>query len=240
MAETITVPTPVGTVTVVFTDRSDGDLRPVPLALSDGSPADDASEQAALDQRRRAIVEAPWTWLRQVHGASVVNAASAGDHAGVSADGAMTTMSGCPLAVATADCAPVVLVAEAGFAVVHAGWRGLVEGVIAEAAAQLRATAGSPMTTLLGPCISAAAYEFGADDLRTVANLLGDGVRGVTEWGTPALDLRAGVAGACEQAGWPHPAGSVPCTSDDRWYSHRARGDEGRQATVAWLTGAVR
>ena len=42
----------------------------------------------------------------------------------------LTTTVGCPLVVTTADCAPVVLVAERGVAVAHAGWRGLVAGTI--------------------------------------------------------------------------------------------------------------
>ena len=238
MSEIQSVEVDGGVVTVVFTDRFDGDFRPLPPGADATSsrPSDDREYRQGLARRRLAIVDRPWTWLRQMHSARVVYVAQAGAEAGVAADGALTTAYGCPLAVTTADCAPLVLVAEAGFAVVHAGWRGLVAGIVDEAASQLRAVGGSPVAALLGPCITVGAYEFGGDDLVAVAAALGEGVRGETDRGTPALDVPAAVSVACERADWIPPSAPVPCTSDRRWYSHRTRADQGRQAAVAWLS----
>ncbi len=225
MARVERVPTGAGTVRVVFTDRADGNFH-VDQPLHELTP------------RRSAVVDRPWTWLRQVHGAAVVAVAAPGEGAGTEADGALTTAPGCPLAVTTADCAPVVLVAEGGFAVVHAGWRGLVAGVIDRAAGELAAVAGAPVATLVGPCIGPAAYEFGPGDLDEAVAALGPEVRATTAWGTPALDVPRAVALVCRRLGWPEPVGVPPCTSDDRWFSHRVRADTGRQVTVAWLEPA--
>ncbi|MGF1597392.1 MAG: laccase domain-containing protein [Acidimicrobiales bacterium] len=223
MARLETIPVQAGTVRVAFTARRDGDLR------VDADPG-------GLATLRRRVVDAPWTWLRQVHGADVVVVTEPGEWSGAEADGAVTTAAGCPLAVTTADCAPVVLAADRGVAVVHAGWRGLVAGIVEEAARKLAGVGGgAPVATLLGPCISPAAYEFGPDDLALVEARLGPTVRSTTNWGAHALDVPAAVAVACDRAGWPRPDVVPPCTSDDQWFSHRVRRDPGRQATVAWL-----
>lgn len=222
MARVESVPTPAGDVTVVFTERVDGDF-------AVGGP------QGELQARRATIVDRPWTWLRQVHGSHLVEVGAAGERAGSRADGAMTGVPGCPLAVMTADCAPVVMVSESGFAVVHAGWRGIMAGIVGRAAARLTALGGRPLATLVGPCINAAAYEFGPPELDAAVSRFGERVRGETAWGSPALDVPAAVAVACEEAGWPSPVAVPPCTSDERWFSHRTRGEHGRQATVAWL-----
>ncbi len=214
------------TVQVVFTDADDGDFR-----VLDPTPG--------LDDRRRAITGevGPWSWLRQIHGSELYRVEAPGEHAGADGDGLLTTTTGCPIAVMTADCAPVILVAEGGVAAVHAGWRGLVAGIIERAGSELVAAAGQPVTALLGPCISPAAYRFGADDLATVVERYGPAVAGTTSDGEPALDMAAGVAAACRAAGWPPPPASS-CTSDPRWFSHRTRTDRARQCAVAWIEDA--
>ncbi|MFV0258444.1 MAG: polyphenol oxidase family protein [Acidimicrobiales bacterium] len=226
MARGIDVPMVDTIARVVFTDRADGDYR------VDG-PA------SGLDELRRKVINESWTWLRQVHGAAVVTARTPGDGAGATADAAITTAVRVPIAVTTADCAPVVLVGDVGIGVAHAGWRGLVTGVVKHTAAALTAAGVRPRRTLLGPCIDPGHYEFSPADLDQVAAILGDEVRSVTPSGTPALDVPAAVAAACERAGWPRPD-RPPATSDPTWFSHRVRADTGRQTTVAWLepTGA--
>ncbi|CAN5771160.1 peptidoglycan editing factor PgeF [soil metagenome] len=211
-----------GAVSHVVTCRSHGDL------AVGGDPA-------VLAQRREAIVARPWTWLHQVHGADVVTVTRPGEHAGATADAAVTTPPGAPIAVHTANCAPVLLVAHGGVGVAHAGWRGLLGGVIEATAEALTALGTPPHGVVLGPCIRARCYEFGEQDLDRVAARYGAAVRSSTGWGTPALDVAAGVRTASERLGLTFTDTSV-CTacSHDHW-SHRARTDTGRQALVAWM-----
>jgi hypothetical protein len=169
------------------------------------------------------------TWLRQVHGATVVEVTEPGEHAGVEADAAFTTQPHCVLAVRTADCVPVVLVGDRAVGVVHAGWRGLAAGVI-------RATAeamGSVVEAHIGPHIRRGCYEFGPADLDRVATALGEEVRASTSWGTPALDLTEAVRLALPPAD-VHDAGACTACSDV-FFSWRARAEHERFATLAWL-----
>src|SRR5207245_1905111 len=106
---------------------------------------------------------------------------SPGGGAGQRADAAVTDRPGCALAILTADCAPVALIASDGVVgVAHAGWRGLVGGVLERTVQVMRAGGASDVRALLGPCIRPGCYEFGADDLAQVARRLGDGVRATT------------------------------------------------------------
>jgi len=189
-----------------------------------------------VDARRRAVVDAPWTWLRQVHGDTVVTVAAPGDGAGTKADASVSSTSGCVLAVLTADCAPVALVSSEGvIGAVHAGWRGLTAGVLERAVDAVRGLGGTDVRAVLGPCIHAECYAFGDDDLDTVAAALGSGVRGRTTDGKPALDVPAGVKASLRRAGVTDVEDVDVCTAcSDEYFSWRARQDRGRQALVLW------
>jgi hypothetical protein len=183
-------------------------------------------------------VPTPVTWLRQVHGARVVTVTAPGEHSGAEADAAVTATPGCALGVRTADCAPIFLRAadDVAVAVIHAGWRGLVAGVVEAAVDALREIGGSPRAAVIGPCIQPGCYEFGADDLDAVAARLGDDVRATTMWGTPALDLPGAATIALRRAGVDDAGAVGVCTACSRQhFSHRARGDRERMATLAWL-----
>ena len=216
-----TFPIESGVLRIFFTDRADGDFQ-----VRD--PAAD------VELRRRQIVDAPWTWVHQVHGTNVVVVEQPGQHAGVKADGLVTTAAGCPIAVTTADCSPVVLVADRGVAVLHVGWRGLYDGIVERGGTMLRERAGEPVEALVGPCIHPEAYEFGEDELELMADRYGDHVRSSTSWGTTALDLPEAVERACERAGWT-VSEIGPCTTDLSYYSHRTRTEGERLTTVAWI-----
>lgn len=170
-----------------------------------------------------------WAMVHQVHGTGVVVA----DRVGRLGDGdaLVTTTPGLPIAVRVADCAPIVLLADGVVGVVHAGWRGILAGVIPSALRVMRELGAEELRAVLGPCIHAECYEFGVEELAAIAAQLGDDVRGTTSWDTPALDVVAAV-----RALLPDVVDESVCTacSPDHW-SHRARGDDERQAVVAWL-----
>jgi YfiH family protein len=211
-----------GAVRSVFTDTGHGDLMV-------------RTEPAVLAARRAAIVDRPWSWLRQVHGARVITVTEPGEHAGAEADGAATRVPGAVLAVQSADCAPVLLTGDGTIGVAHAGWRGLEAGIIEATAAAMAELGGAPTQATLGPSIRARCYEFGGRDLDRVAARYGDGVRATTAWGTPALDVAAGIAEACRRLDVQlRDVGTCTACSPVHW-SHRARAEAGRQALVAWI-----
>jgi polyphenol oxidase len=186
--------------------------------------------------RRRAVVDLPWTWLHQVHGAGVVRVTQPADGAGTKADAAVTSTPGCALAVLTADCAPVALASREGvIGVAHAGWRGVAAGVIEATVAEMEALGATAIEAAIGPCIHAECYEFSAPDLDDVATRLGDTVRATTASGAPALDLPAAVRVALARAGVEAVDDAGVCTAcSPAHFSWRARQETQRQATVVW------
>src|SRR4051812_19370695 len=115
-------------------------------------------------ERLRAFVPSEPSWLKQVHGTSIIELD--GEIAHREADGALSRQSGLVCAVMTADCMPVFLCDERGtvVAVAHAGWRGLCAGVIESAVARME-SAGKNLLAWLGPAIGPSAYEVG-DEVR--------------------------------------------------------------------------
>ena len=156
--------------------------------------------------------------------------------AGVEADAAVTAVPGCVLAIQVADCAPVALLASSAVGVVHAGWRGLVAGVVPNAVAAMRTIGARGIDAVIGPCIEPACSEFGPEDLDAVTAVLGDEVRGITRSGSPALDLRAAARASLRAAGVENITEAAACTAcSPVLWSHRARGAHERQAVAAWM-----
>ncbi len=198
-----------------------------------------ARNRAALAER---IGPEPleWVWLHQVHGAAVhvVTGSGAGPRAGPGADppvadGVVASARGVPLAVVTADCAPLVVACDDAVGVVHAGYRGLAAGVIEAAIARLRDIGTGDVRAFLGPCIRAPRYEFGADDLAPFVAQFGPVVEGRTRDGRTALDIPAAIRVVLERTGVVAFDDCGICTADSEGYfSYRRDADTGRQATV--------
>ena len=212
---------------VVVTDFRDGDLAP-------------QADSAALEVRQAWVAPVPWTWLYQVHGSGVVEVRSPGGHQGETADAAVTNRVGCTLSVTVADCAPVAILADGGgLAVVHAGWRGILGGVIESAMELLSDITVGPFRAVIGPCIHACCYAFAVDDLKLIVDHLGDGVGGKTRTGNQALDLPAAVRATLSGVGVVQSEVDGTCTScDDDYWSYRATGTRERHAMAAWLESA--
>jgi YfiH family protein len=211
------------TAHIVATSAADGDL-----AIG--------SSQPGLEARRRTVVDLPWTWMHQVHGSTVVRVTEPGENAGVDADAAVTAIPAAALAVQVADCAPVALVGSDGVVgIAHVGWRGLVAGTIR---ATVDAMGSRELTGVVGPCIHAECYAFGAADLQVAAAAAGERVRSRTTDGRPALDLVAGVEDQLHSCGVElvQSPWDVCTAHTSGYWSHRARGDLERQAMVVWLT----
>lgn len=208
----------------IATDRHDGSVHPLTV------------DPDLLAVRQLAVAANRWLMVDEVHGTAVHRSdGSAPWSATVGvADVITTTTDRQPIAVWTADCAPLILFDSDGATVgCHAGWRGVAAGVIEVAVAETN----SDVVAVLGPCIHSCCYEFGADDLVVVADALGVDVaeiQGQTQLGQAALDVPAAVRTVLDRYGIDLDV-EGPCTGcDERWFSHRVRRDAGRQAVVAW------
>jgi hypothetical protein len=180
--------------------------------------------------------------VRQVHGAEVLIVGDGPDDPCPEGDGLVSSSPSVGLAVLTADCASIAVGSPEGvFAAVHAGWRGLVSGVVEVVAGAMRDLGATTLHGAVGPTIHPECYPFSEADLATVAARYGNGVRAVASTGQPALDLPGTVAAAFQRAGIQLVPGLDACTAcDDRYFSHRSRAETDRQAMVVWSTAGDR
>jgi YfiH family protein len=234
----------LGPACITFTDRHGGVSAPPFDGANLGDRTGDDPEHVRENRRRLAAAVAPsgapadprkWMWLHQVHGREAI-VVDAPLPTAPAVDAVVTVARRLPLVVLTADCAPIALATDDAVAAVHAGWPGLLAGVVEGAVAELRRAGRGPVRAALGPCIHPDRYEFGLADLDRIAARLGDEVRAVTATGRPALDIPAAVRAALERAGVDDLQDVDVCTADSRdHFSYRRDGTTGRQALVAFL-----
>lgn len=194
----------------------------------------------ALRSRRRAFVDLPWSQPDEVHGTEVLEVRRPGDRDLEVADALVTAQVDAVLGIWVGDCAPVAFVSASGrIGGAHAGWKGLEAGVLEATVDALRVDRDDEVVAVLGPCIHPCCYEFGEDDLARLAARLGPAVVGRTRRGTPALDVPAAVAAALAARGVTtlHCVGECTGCHEDRWFSHRVRGERGRQVLAVWMPG---
>lgn len=201
-------------------------------------------DPAAIDENRRRLFahlglpRAP-EWLRQVHGARVVEVPH--EPAEPDADAAWTAQAGIVCAVQAADCLPVLFCDDRAtvVAAAHAGWRGLSAGVLENTVAALPVV---PETLLawLGPAIGPEAFEVG-DDVRdafvavdpAAAACFLPGARP----GKHFADLFALARQRLARAGVSrvHGGGISTHAEPERYYSFRRDGVCGRMAALIWI-----
>ena len=198
---------------VAFSDASDGDVR------------GDLVRRSGL--ARRLGVAERWATVTQVHGPTVLEVKVAGDHG--EADGMFTSRADLPLAVFTADCAGVAVLAPGAVGVAHAGWRGVVSGVVDSLISAMRRGGFEPASAAIGPAIGPCCLEVGSEVSEKF-----EGFTARTSWGSISVDLKRAIMAQLDGLEvWA--AGN--CTRHDSgWFSHRRDRSVQRMATVAWLS----
>lgn len=219
-----------GPVELAFTDRHAGGAFPpgTPLNLSlrrDGTPVS-GPESPGVDALAGVFAgcAAP-VGLTQVHEGDVVVVDDSYDGRELVADAVVTATAGLPLMVRAADCVPVLLADPAAGVVgaAHAGRPGLVAEVVPHAVAALRALGATRIEAWIGPHVCGACYEVPADMRADVAAVVPEALS-TTSWGTPALDIGAGVRAQLDTLGVPHHCVDRCTREDDDLWSHRRSG----------------
>jgi len=233
-------PAPPG-VRVISTLRTGGASAGPYASLNLAAHVGDCAEAVAENRRRlRAAADLPGEplWLEQVHGVDV--AVHDGTLAPRRADASIAFSAGRVCAVMTADCLPIVLADRAGtrVGVAHAGWRGLVGGVV-EATVTRLGCDPQALLAWLGPAIGAAAFEVGVE-VREAFVSRSQGMSAGFEpnaRGRFQADLYGLARQVLATAGVisVHGGGWCTHTDADRFFSFRRDGTTGRMATLAWL-----
>ena len=228
-----------GPYTVVFSSRVGGVSTGPYESLNLGIYTDDEPEHVIENRRRLADAagidpeRTRMAWQR--HGADVRRASPEGIltpgtlHS--PCDGWWSDEPGQGMMLVTADCLPVAIARQngrPGLAVLHVGWRGLLEGIVANGAAALGEGA---LAAAIGPGIGPCCYEVGRDVAEPFEATFGPEVLA-----DGRLDLWRATEVALERAGVAEIERTDLCTfcNPQLFFSHRRdRGTTGRQGVIA-------
>lgn len=202
------------------------------------------ARERALSERYRAVR------VRQVHGSAIVWADGSTSSPAGEADAVATEESGVAVAIATADCVPLLLAAPEArvVAAVHAGWRGSLAGIVPAMLAELRARRdirAAELRVAIGPAIDGCCFEIERAIAERFADRFGAQVwRAWRDGSRPSpvakgtLDLRLVNRRILIDAGVKEDAIELvgPCTycGGDSFASYRREGpNAGRQ--LSWI-----
>jgi YfiH family protein len=223
----------------VFTTRRGGFSEGPYASLNLGKLTDD--DPGAVDRNRAALtafIGVPIALIRQVHGARVIRVNGVSNGAGPDlpeADGQVTTRPGVAPLVMTADCLPIAVAGDGVVAILHAGWRGLAGGILAEGVRLVRELGGGgPVAAAIGPGAGPCCYEVGHDVHAAFAS------RGSRARCGRNLDMKGIAREQLSEAGVSAVQDIGICTicaDPSLLFSHRRdQGVTGRQGGVVWLS----
>ncbi|MEV3909420.1 peptidoglycan editing factor PgeF [Streptomyces canus] len=227
-----------------FTDRWGGVSAAPYEELNLGGAVGDDPEAVGTNRELAAkslgIDPARVVWMHQVHGAdAVVVSAPWGERPVPQVDAIVTAERGLALAVLTADCTPVLLADPvAGIAAAaHAGRPGMVAGVVPAALRAMTELGADParIVARTGPAVCGKCYEVPAE-MRADVAAVEPAAHAETSWGTPSVDVTAGVHAQLDRLGVRDRQQSPVCTleSGDH-FSYRRDRTTGRLAGYVWL-----
>lgn len=238
-------------VTAFFTGRRGGVSHAPFDTLNFGYDVGD-DEHAVAGNMQRLIaytsLTSPPHQARQVHASGHLICSGEGSIHDMEADILITGEAGCPVAVRTADCLPILLADPVAgvVAAVHAGWKGTA-GQIAGSAIRLLQQQGAKVENIhaaLGPCIGPCCFEIGEDTADRLAKSATDAGHAIERRGKPYADLaainimqlrKAGISGAHIESNH-----ACTCCHQEQFYSYRRdHGRSGRHLAVVALPDAI-
>jgi YfiH family protein len=232
-------------VKALQTTRNGGLSLPPYASLNLGGHVnDDPLAVAANRQLLSPFLPSEPVWVNQVHGTRVIDAAQSGCLE--DADASFANIANVVCVTMTADCLPVLLCDRSGsvVAAVHAGWRGLCDGVI-EAAITNMAVQPPDILAWLGPAIGPQAFEVGPEVRQQFIDKEAEAEIAFSALGNKWLcDIYAIAQQRLRKAGVSQIYGGGInenfCTYTDkaRFFSYRRDQITGRMASLIWLQPA--
>ena len=200
------------------------------------------------------LANVPMATVQQVHGceAALLRAEGEGEYSEsvaaeirdrfqgqTRADAIISDVASAALAIRIADCAPVLLAADDGrtVAAIHAGWRGVVSGVIARSIAEMNTLGitSDRIIASIGPMISAKYFEVGSEVAGEFHAADLSGAINTNGYAKPHVDLAAAIKLQLRQCGVTRMDGGSLCTYANAtdFYSHRRdHGTTGRMIAI--------
>ena len=228
----------VGGSVALFTDRHGG-VSPAPYDSANMAAAVGDARSNVVENRRRAGASLGgaatdlerWVFAQATHGGLV--AVADASHLNVVGDAVVTTDPTIALSYRVADCAPLVLATVRAVAAVHVGWRGIPEGVIEAAVAELRRLdSGSPIEALVGPVVGPCCYDLPESNALRVPEAAGQ----PTGTGRVVFDIESALTARLRAVGVELQAVGVCTSCSPNYFSRRRDGQRtGNQAVVVRL-----
>lgn len=239
-------------VRALVTTRTGGHSAPPFDSFNLAEHVDDEPENVRKNRfQLRDILPSEPVWLNQVHSNRVVNAGAV--QGKVDADGSFTIEANIVSVVMTADCLPVLVCNKQGNAVaaLHAGWRGLLDGILEQGVEQLCQAVSCHARDLLvwlGPAIGPTAFEVGGEVreafVQKASTVNPASVSLIEQCFQPAnvenkwfADIYQLARVRLSMFGVENFYGGNYCTYNDKenFYSYRRDGKTGRMASLIWI-----
>lgn len=209
------------------------------LAQHVGDAPDRVDENRQLLMQFGQLPEAP-NWMDQVHGCEVITQGTHPSSSSAQADACYTDQPEKVCAVMTADCLPLLLCDRQGLqvAAIHAGWRGLIAGVIEQGVSRFSGESGE-LLVWLGPAIGAKHFEVGSEVKAAFEEIDSNAKKAFRKSsnGRWLCDLYLLAKQRLNKLGVSKVYTDDYCTFSDsqRFFSYRRTGQTGRMATMIWI-----
>ena len=218
--------------------RSKGKSRGVYTSLNLATHVGD-DEQQVLKNRQLLSLPYDPVWLEQVHSNVVIDVAAYQGQT-PKADASFSTEKHHPCVVMTADCLPLLVTDKQAtcVAAIHAGWRGLADGII-ESTINTLPVNNSDLLVWLGPAIGPEAYEVSADGRQAFIeyDVTAETAFNQTDETHWLMDIYQLAKQRLNKLGIKQVYGGEYCTYTDseRFYSYRRDNITGGMASIIWL-----
>lgn len=211
------------------------------LATHVGDDVASVSKNRALLKQLACLPDEP-QWLEQQHTDIAVNLADLSGHETPIADASWTNQAGKVAVVMTADCLPILVAAQDGslVAAIHAGWKGLADGIVIKTIQQLP-TEIEKLTAWIGPAISQDHFEVGEDVyqafLQQSQDYQGYFKKSSNQAGKYYADLPSIAEEQMKQLGVAsvYKSGLCSFAMENNFFSYRRDGQTGRMASLIWI-----
>ena len=218
---------------MLFTARNGGTSTGKYSSLNLGDHVGDSADDVANNREvlRNLLSQVEPRFMNQVHGNSVVEIDEE-PLAPVTADALVTRQVGLPLVVLSADCLPILVEGENIVGAIHAGRKGILNGIISNTISKMHALGGKELTATIGPAICGECYEV---DLPMYLDAIESEPNLTTSFEAHCLDLKKAATAQLEMNGVGVADVGICTAHDSNYFSYRRDGMTGRGAGVIVL-----
>jgi YfiH family protein len=218
---------------MLFTARHGGNSEGEFASLNLGDHVGDDSEAVTNNRKilQSLLSRIEPIFMNQVHGNDVVEV-DEGSINQITADAIITRQRGLPLAVLSADCLPILIKGENIVGAIHAGRKGILNGIIERTITKMRELGGNELSATIGPAICGGCYEV---DIQMYLEAIEIDQNLATTLETHGLDLKKAAAGQLRSQKVSVTDLGICTAHDPNFFSYRRDGISGRSAGVIVL-----